>query len=195
MCIHPGRPPKRLPSRNVNEHERIPCLPYLSGGWFGTVFFHILGRIIPTYSYFFRGVGWNHQPVIVLLICSRQPCFDVMRWNQKGTENRHSAESHKRCSFFRCARSKRRRNHAAWLSKCRNGKIPGNWREKIVNLWFKQWFLPPMTGNANHTTCLFDCNKTTEVPSELEGIYRHDIEDGTKKSRWWWLEPLMVNYG
>ena len=74
---------------------------YIPSWWFGTcLIFPYIGKNNPNWlSYFFRGVVWNHQPVIVLLICSRQPCFDFLRWNQEGTENRHSAESHKRCSF------------------------------------------------------------------------------------------------
>jgi len=34
----------------------------LAGGLDQFLFFHILGTIIPTDEYFFRGVGRNHQP-------------------------------------------------------------------------------------------------------------------------------------
>ena len=55
-----------------------------AGWWFGTCgwFFHILGIIIPTGKLiFFRGVGWNHQPVWILGT-SMNICLVV--WNMNG---------------------------------------------------------------------------------------------------------------
>ena len=56
--------------RTLGGHQRLQPLEYISGWWFGTwiLCFHSVGHvIIPTDELiFFRGVGWNHQPDILL---------------------------------------------------------------------------------------------------------------------------------
>ena len=58
--------------RTLGGHQRLQPLEYISGWWFGTwiLCFHSVGHvIIPTDELiFFRGVGWNHQPDILLKI-------------------------------------------------------------------------------------------------------------------------------